>query len=142
MTITVINEYQHFLTCVAFLSTLSLFIGLLIMPFFIATIPDDYFKQTKRPSSSSNTYSITRFMAKLFKNLLGLLLILSGIAMLILPGQGLLTLFIGILLIDYPGKYPIERKLISYPVVFSGVNWIRRKQKKAPFTLSSTDEKT
>ncbi len=111
MTITVINEYQHFLTCVAFLSTLSLFIGLLIMPFFIATIPDDYFKQTKRPSSSSNTYSITRFMAKLFKNLLGLLLILSGIAMLILPGQGLLTLFIGILLIDYPGKYPIEKKL-------------------------------
>lgn len=81
------------------------------MPFFIATIPDDYFKQTKRPSSSSNTYSITRFMAKLFKNLLGLLLILSGIAMLILPGQGLLTLFIGILLIDYPGKYPIEKKL-------------------------------
>ncbi len=47
--------------------------------------------------------------------------------MLFLPGQGLLTILAGILILDFPGKYKLEHYLISKPVVLDSLNWIRRR---------------
>ena len=44
-----------------------------------------------------------------FKKSGWLLLILGGILMLVLPGQGLFTIIIGLMLSNYPGKYSIEK---------------------------------
>ena len=56
------------------------------------------------------------------------MLLLAGILMLFLPGQGLLTLFLGILLIDFPGKYKTERWLISQPAIANSLNWLRKRR--------------
>ena len=66
------------------------------------------------------------------KNLIGLSLIIGGLLMLVLPGQGLLTIVTGLLLVNYPGKYKLEQKLSSMPSIFRALNWIRLKAKKPP----------
>ena len=50
--------------------------------------------------------------------------------MLVLPGQGLFTILMGLILSNYPGKYSIERKFISMPSVLKTVNWLRKKSDK------------
>ncbi len=49
------------------------------------------------------------------RNLYGGLLIIAGVIMLFTPGQGLLTLLAGFLLLDFPGKRRTWRKILSYP---------------------------
>ena len=64
------------------------------------------------------------------KNMLGFIFIIAGIAMLVLPGQGLLTLMIGLMVMDFPGKYRFEKWLISKSAILSSINWIRHKAGK------------
>jgi hypothetical protein len=66
------------------------------------------------------------------RNLLGVLLVLLGIAMLLLPGQGLLTLLVGLLLIDFPGKHQLVVRLLTRPKVLSVVNKLRAHRGAAP----------
>ena len=66
------------------------------------------------------------------KNLLGYILLLGGVLMLFLPGQGILTMVVGLLLIDYPGKFALEKKIVRTPTVFKGLNWLRSKANKPP----------
>jgi hypothetical protein len=64
---------------------------------------------------------------------LGLILILCGLAMLVLPGQGIITLLIGLSLVPFPGKDKLERNLLGRKSVQSTLNWIRIKANKEPF---------
>ena len=65
-------------------------------------------------------------------------LILAGIAMLVLPGQGLLTILIGFLMLDLPGKYRVEKWLISRGRVLHAINWYRGKKGRPPLRLNGT----
>ena len=49
-----------------------------------------------------------------------------------LPGQGLLTLLIGLMLTDFPGKYRLEKRLIAQPGVLKAVNWLRARAGHPP----------
>ncbi len=69
------------------------------------------------------------------KNVFGLILVLAGLAMLILPGQGLLTIFVGLLLMNFPGKFSLERRIIRYTPIFRTINWIRQRQNIPPLRL-------
>jgi len=60
------------------------------------------------------------------KKLLGLVFLLGGLAMLVLPGRVLLTLLVALVLLDFPGKYRLEKRLVRSPRVVSGINWLRR----------------
>jgi hypothetical protein len=66
-------------------------------------------------------------------NLLGVVLVLLGVAMLVLPGQGLLTLLVGLLLVDFPGKHQLAVRLLSRPKVLSVVNKLRAHKGAAPW---------
>ena len=128
-------EYESLLTWMTGLSLIIFLVGLAITPFLIAAIPDDYFENKKRPKSIYTPLSLAWLIKKVFKNILGITLLLSGIAMLVLPGQGLLTLMVGLFLMDYPGKYRLEKKLLSYPLILNSINWLRKKRKKNLFKL-------
>ncbi len=67
------------------------------------------------------------------KNLLGVALVGAGIVMLVLPGQGILTILIGVMLMDFPGKYALEKRLVSRPTVMRSLNWMRAKANRPPF---------
>ena len=115
-------------------SSIIIFItSILGISWFVAQIPEDYFLSSKRkPSKWKEQKPILRLAVLFGKNIIGLSLIIGGLLMLVLPGQGLLTIVTGLLLINYPGKYKLEQKLVSIPSVFRALNWIRVKANKPP----------
>ena len=120
----------------------SIFIFLLSIigiSWFVANIPEDYFFESKRKSTKWHEQKpILRLVVIFGKNIIGVLLIIGGLLMLVLPGQGLLTMVTGLLLINYPGKYRLERKLVSKPSIFRTLNWIRIKANKPPLKINAT----
>lgn len=69
------------------------------------------------------------------KIIIGVVLLLCGIAMLVLPGQGLLTILIGLSLIPFPGKKRLEQTILARKSVRYSLNWIRTKASKEPFVF-------
>ena len=59
-------------------------------------------------------------------------LVLAGLIMLVVPGQGLLTLAVGLVLVDFPGKYRLERWLVTRPPVWRAINWLRKRAGREP----------
>ncbi len=105
---------------------------LVASPFIIAWIavrlPVDYFVGEERPDVMGQKLNPLLYWGfRIVKNIIGVILIIAGIAMLVLPGQGILTILIGVSLVQFPGKYQLERWLISQPAVLGSINWIRRK---------------
>ena len=114
-------------------SILIFIISILGISWFVAQIPEDYFLSSKRkPSKWQEQKPILRLAVLFGKNIIGVSLIIGGLLMLVLPGQGLLTIVTGLLLINYPGKYKLEQKLVAIPSVFRTLNWIRVKANKPP----------
>lgn len=115
-------------------SSVVMFVGtLIVIPFLVAQIPPDYFVDRERHMSRSHAlHPALYMMLTVTKNLAGVVLILAGVAMLVLPGQGLLTILLGILLTNFPGKYTLERKLVSMKSVFNAINWFRKRGGKEP----------
>ena len=114
-------------------SILIFIISILGISWFVAQIPEDYFLLSKRkPSKWQERKPILRLVVLFGKNIIGFSLIIGGLLMLVLPGQGLLTIVTGLLLINYPGKYKLEQKLVTIPSVFRALNWIRVKANKPP----------
>ena len=113
------------------------FIGTLIaIPAILIRLPSDYFQNHHHKPWFANHHPIVRSLGLLAKNIAGLIFLLAGIAMLVLPGQGLLTMFLGILFIDFPGKHRIETKLIRHPQILKVINALRKKADKPPFTFA------
>jgi archaellum biogenesis protein FlaJ (TadC family) len=110
------------------------FVGsLVLVPVLVARIPADYFAHHRRPRTAMDARPAwARIALRVGKNVLGVLLMFGGLAMLVLPGQGLLTLLIGFMLVDLPGKYRFERWLVSRPRIAAGINWLRRRAGREP----------
>lgn len=98
----------------------------------IKKIADDKYNDPRHLRLMNNGAS---YVANIAKILIGVFLLLCGIAMLVLPGQGLLTILIGLSLIPFPGKHKLEQTILSRKSVRSSLNWIRTKAKKAPFVF-------
>ncbi len=98
-------------------------------------MPADYFAKEDRTSLFKHKYPVIRIFALVMKNILGFVFIIAGFIMLFIPGQGLLTIFIGISLINFPGKQKLERKLIFHPKVLPVINSIRKKAGKKPLII-------
>ena len=112
------------------------FVGTLIaIPAILIRLPPDYFKNHHHKPWFANHHPVIRTLGLLIKNIAGIIFLLAGIAMLFLPGQGLLTMLLGILFIDFPGKHRLEQKLIQHPQVLKAINAFREKSGKPPFTF-------
>lgn len=114
------------------IGSMLMFLGsLLLIPLLVAMIPHDYFAHESRvPSPWKQIHPVFRLVVLVIKNLFGWLILLAGIVMLVLPGQGLLSIFIGLLLMDYPGKYQLERWVVTRPRLLHIINQLRLKRGK------------
>ena len=122
-------------------SAISMIIGLLLLPVFITRIPVDYFSHPHRHYlSASSRHPVIRLTIAGIKNLLGMVFVVAGFLMLFLPGQGLLTLFVGLIIMNYPGKFALERWLIQRPYVYPAINWLRMKYNHPPLLAMSDKE--
>lgn len=116
----------------ALLSFLVFLGSFVVIPVLIARLPQDYFLQQKDAHSKKDRDSIGSIFYLLIKNVAGIFLFLCGIAMLLLPGQGLLSMLIGLSLISFPGKRTMVRGIARRRSIFKALNWIRRKVKQPP----------
>ena len=113
------------------------FLGsLLAMPALVARLPADYFAHDERPPSRwAREHPALRLTIFVVRNVLGVMLVVSGVAMLVLPGQGILTIVAGFVLMDFPKKYAIERWIICKRLVHRPINWIRTRRDRPPLRL-------
>jgi hypothetical protein len=100
---------------------------------FLVTIPPDYFQHDhKRLDRWRDSRPVLRYAVLVGKNLLGGLLVLLGLVMLFTPGQGVLSILLGLSLVDIPGKRTVERKLIQRDSVLRLVNHLRVRRGQPP----------
>lgn len=136
---TILEWVRSHSTLMWMLSLVSLitFVGTLIMlPFFVARIPADYFvRRQDNPGHHYIKRPALRYPYLIFKNLVGIIFILAGVAMLFLPGQGIITIFIGIMLMNFPGKRILTLRIVRKEKVFRAINWMRIKVQQPPLRL-------
>ena len=109
-------------------------IGVLLVPAMVVRIPADYFlHERRRPLSRSGRHPLAALLLTGAKNVLGAVLLVVGVLLLFLPGQGLLTLLLGLMIMNYPGKFVVERWLVQRPHVLPALNWLRARYGRAPF---------
>ena len=94
---------------------------------FIIAIPSDYFINKKRVSTLKNRSILLWIIYIVFKNIIGYIFIIMGLAALVLPGQGILMILVGLMMSDYPKKFDLEKRIITIKAVRKGINWIRIK---------------
>jgi hypothetical protein len=100
---------------------------LLAVPWLVARIPADYFTRHHAHQPLQRRHPLVAAILRISRNLLGVVFIVAGIAMLVLPGQGILTILLGLMLVEFPGKRRFEFALIRRPTVLKAVNWMRRR---------------
>src|SRR5262245_19135704 len=113
------------------------FVGTLIaIPLILVRLPPDYFDTRVPRHWMKDHHPILRVIGLVVKNAVGIVFLLAGFAMLFLPGQGILTMLVGISLMDFPGKQRLEAKLIGQPTVLSAINAMRNKFDKPPLIIA------
>jgi hypothetical protein len=118
---------------IAAASGVTLLATLIAVPWFLIRIPPDYFtRNTRRGELRFDAEHVLRSLLIVGRNLLGLLFVIAGALMLVLPGQGLLAILIGIMLMNFPGKHKLQRWIVNRPSVFRSINWLRRRMGRAP----------
>ena len=109
-------------------SLLTLAIGIFIGPWLILRLPADYFTYRRRQTMrATRQRPAMHLLMTAVKNLIGALLVGAGICLFFLPGQGIITLLAGLIVMNYPGKFRLERWIVSRPRVLPALNWLRRR---------------
>ena len=98
-------------------------------------IPADYFSSSYVKKIDTDNHFSVRWAAFIIKNTIGFLLVIAGIIMIFTPGPGVPTILLGLIMMDVPGKRPLEAKLIQRPMVLSAVNELRAKYNKPPLIM-------
>ncbi len=119
-------------------SVLMLVISALMIPWFILRLPADHFSS---PPEIDQRSPAIRHSIWLARNLVALVLLTAGILMLVLPGQGMLTIFIALVIAGFPGKHQLQNRIARNPAVFKGINWIRKRYHRTPFIHPDTSKK-
>jgi hypothetical protein len=123
---------------IAIASACMLLVGLVAVPWAVVRIPADYFAHPQRPDADARRrYPWLRWIWLILKNLLGIGFLFFGALMLVLPGQGILTILIGITLLDFPGKFRLQRWVVTRRGVLDSINWVRKRRGKDPLVLDS-----
>ncbi|MGY8769461.1 MAG: hypothetical protein ACKVH8_13665 [Pirellulales bacterium] len=131
-----LHEYKQAIGWIAALSGVIFIGSLVVVPWLVVCMPEDYFASRSRPDTPFTLrHPLLRSILWIGRNLIGVLMIFAGILMLVLPGQGLLTIAVGFFVMDFPGKHKLERKVIRIRPIRKSINWLRRKANAKPLQL-------
>ena len=105
---------------------LTFTISLAIFGGLVVALPADYFVE-QRPRFWADRHPVLRWLAIIGKNLLGVALIVVGLLLSLpgIPGQGLLTIIVGVMLLDVPGKQRLVRLVAKRRGVLRNINRLR-----------------
>lgn len=127
-----IEKYESLFITLGVTSLILFVASVVVIPIIISLLPPDYFV---RATKSFQELNPLHMILRALKNLLGMLFLLSGIVMLFIPGQGILTILLGLSLLDFPGKPHIQLRLLREPKIQKLIQWIRQKAKQPPLLI-------
>ena len=111
----------------------------ILLPWVVSRMPADYFV-AERGGAFAQAHPALRFGYHAVKNLVGAILFLAGVAMLVLPGQGLLTILAALSLLDFPGKRRLELRIVRLKQIGAAIAWLRRRAGQPPLELPERDQ--
>jgi len=116
----------------------SFLINLGIVSFILVKLPADHFSKKRKTKFWAGPRPAIHAAKVIGKNIAGVLLVALGIVLSLpgVPGQGLLTVLLGIMLLDFPGRHRLEQKLLSKPSIVSTINRLRGRFDKPPLQLN------
>jgi hypothetical protein len=105
--------------------------------YVIVRMPEDYLNMPEGVPFWPERPAWQRVTGKISKNILGLLFVAIGIVLSVpgIPGQGALTILIGVILLDLPGKRRFERRVLGSPKVLAYVNRLRARYQRPPLRV-------
>jgi Na+/H+ antiporter NhaD/arsenite permease-like protein len=106
-------------------SLLTLVVTVLLLPVLVARLPQDYFFREHRPPRPHTGHWLLRYALLVIKNLLGAVLL----------GPGVVTVLASFALLNLPGKYHLERWLVSRPQVRAAITLMRERAGQPPLHL-------
>jgi hypothetical protein len=114
-------------------------VSLVAVAIVVVRIPSDYFVGDEPPRAWANRHRFIRWPLLLLKNLLGVFLVILGALLSLpgVPGQGFLTMLIGAMLIDIPGKRKVEKWLLRRRGVLNAINRLRKRYGRPPLVLDA-----
>ncbi len=124
-------DYQHYFIWVGVISFVVFVVSLLLTPFLLGRIPQDYFIHTNQHKVEIKHPG--HLIVVIIRTLIGFVLLIAGIIMLVTPGQGVISILLGLFLMEFPGKRKLELKLINHEPTFKALSWLRSKANKPPF---------
>jgi hypothetical protein len=122
---------ETFLGVMVALSLATVALGVVAIPAALVRLPDDYLVRAGAGPFAS-AHPIAAPAVFVLRNVVALALVLAGVAMLLLPGQGLLTLVAALIVSDFPGKRALERRVLGHPGALRAINALRIRARRAP----------
>jgi hypothetical protein len=115
----------------------SFLINLAIVSVILVKLPADHFKKNRKTKFWAGPRPALNAAKVIGKNIAGVLLVALGVVLSLpgIPGQGLLTILLGIMLLDFPGRERLEQKLLSKPAIVNTINRLRGRFNKPPLEL-------
>jgi hypothetical protein len=119
------------------LFVLSLIVSFAAIAVVMVNVPATYFSIRHRREFMTGRHWFVRSGAIIAKNILGLALMVLGVLLSLpgVPGQGILTILLGLIMLDIPGKQALEAWIIQQPKVLAAVNRLRAKYNRSPLVL-------
>ena len=116
----------------------SFFANLGIVTWILVKLPADHFSKSRKTKFWAGPRPWIHALKVIGKNIAGVLLVALGIVLSLpgVPGQGLLTVLLGIMLLDFPGRHRLEQKLLSMPSIVNAINKLRGRFDKPPLELN------
>ncbi len=135
-----LGAHPRVLAGIAAFSVGTFVLSIVGVPLYLRRLPADYFSRREREGLGMSASHSFGWMARsVLRNALGAVLVVSGLAMFLLPGQGLLTIFVGVMLMDFPGKRRLQRRILSVRPILRAVNALRVRSGQPPFRLAPED---
>jgi len=102
-------------------SLVTCVVSLVVASWAVRRLPADYLLHEPELARGSQGPSLVLIA----RNLAGGVLVLLGLVLIPLPGQGVLTILAGLALMDFRGKRRVEHWLMLRPAVFAAINLSR-----------------
>lgn len=119
-------------TALVILSVLFWIGTIVVVPLVVVYLPVDYLTNEAASTLKHRLPAAWRYPYLIVKNIFGAIFILAGIAMLVLPGQGILTLVLGIGLISFPGKHRLIQRVFGRRRILKILNRWRARAGRPP----------
>jgi len=118
-------------------SVLFFGVGMGVALLVAVRLPADFFLRDRTAEMASRGHPVLRFVLRLLKNLAGFLLVIAGVIMALpmVPGPGVLLIFLGVSLVDIPPIRSLQRRFLRSRLVLNRVNALRARWKQPPFQM-------